>query len=125
MLVCTIAKVMKSQSTSIVLLLFVLIVLVAASASYQNSFDKITVREFEMVDENGKKRASIKIEPEGEIVFRMMDESGAIRVKISGGEDGSGLVLLNGNTDPGIHALVKKSATTLTVTGPDGKKREY
>lgn len=116
---------MKSQSTSIVLLLFVLIVLVAASASYQNSFDKITVREFEMVDENGKKRASIKIEPEGEIVFRMMDESGAIRVKISGGEDGSGLVLLNGNTDPGIHALVKKSATTLTVTGPDGKKREY
>jgi hypothetical protein len=77
------------------------------------------------VDTNGKKRASIKIEPDGEIVFRMMDRSGTIRVKIGAGEDGSGLVLLDDQTNPGIHALAKKSSSSLTITGADGKKREY
>ena len=40
-----------------------------------------------MVDGNGKKRASIKVEPDGEIVFRMMDKTGTIRMKIGAGED--------------------------------------
>lgn len=117
---------MKPQSTSTITFLFGLIVILfVASRPYQNTFDKIIVREFEMVDQNGKKRASIKVEPEGEIVFRLMDDTGTIRVKMSAGEDGSGFLLLDHNTNPGIHALVKKKGTSFAVIGQDGKKREY
>lgn len=101
------------------------IILLIATKPYQTSFDKITVREFEMVDENGKKRASIKIEPDGEVVFRLMDKTGTIRVKMGAGEDGSGLVLLDNQTNPRVHALAKKTSKSLTITDADGKKREY
>lgn len=106
-------------------LLGLILLLFVASSPYQNSFDKITVKEFELVDQNGKRRASIKVEPEGEIVFRLMDETGTIRVKMSGSKQGSGLVLLDKNTNPGIHGLAKENGASLVVTGHDGKKREY
>lgn len=117
---------MKSQS-SLPLIMFscLIMILFVASQSTQNTFDKITVREFEMVDQNGKRRASIKVEEDGELVFRMMDDTGTIRVKMSAGEDGSAFLLLDQNTNPGIHALAKKKGTTFAVIGQDGKKREY
>lgn len=91
----------------------------------QTIFDKITVREFELVDSQGNRRASIKVEPEGEVVFRMMDSEQTIRIKMGAGADGSGLVLLDGNTNPGVHALAKKEGSTLTLADKEGKKREY
>jgi hypothetical protein len=76
------------------------------------------------VDEAGKVRASLKIEEGGETVFRIMDETGTIRVKIGGSKDGSGLVLLDDATNPGIHALAKTTGTTLSLVGKDGKKKQ-
>lgn len=113
------------SSTNTFLAGVLVIILLVATKPYQTSFDKITVREFEVVDDSGKKRASIKIEPGGEVVFRLMDKTGTIRVKMGAGEDGSGLVLLDDQTNPRMHALAKKSSTTLTITDADGKKREY
>ena len=115
---------LHASSTPTILLGLILLLFVA-SRPYQNSFDKITVKEFELVDQNGKRRASIRVEPEGEIVFRLMDETGTIRVKMGGSKEGSGFLLLDQNTNPGIHALAKKNGASLTVTGHDGKKREY
>jgi len=116
---------MKPQSSSLIFLFGLILILFVASRPYQNTFDKITVREFEMLDQNGKKRASIKVELDGEVVFRMMDDTGTIRVKMGAGEDGSGLVLLDHHTNPGIHALATKKGSSFTVIGQDGKKREY
>jgi hypothetical protein len=78
-----------------------------ASKSYQNTFDKINVHEFELVDKNNKRRASIKVEKGGEVVFRLFDSKETIRVKLGAEDDGSELVLLNDKTDPGMHVLAK------------------
>jgi hypothetical protein len=116
---------MKQQSFFMVFVLACMAMALIASTSQQQTFDKITVSEFELVDKNGKQRVSIKVEPDGEVLFRLRDENGTIRVKMGAGEGGSGLLLLDHDTNPGIHALAKKSGATLTVTDKDGKKKTY
>ncbi len=117
---------MKTQRIALALTLINLIVILFIAASPQKeNFDRITVKEFEMIDQNGKQRALIKVEPDGEIVFRLRDSQGNVRVKLGAGNDGSGLVLLDDQTNPGVHALAKKDKAFITVTGKDGKKREY
>jgi hypothetical protein len=117
---------MKSTSLPQVIMPFgFIIVLLMAFKPNQNNFDKISVREFELVDKDNKRRVSIKVEENGEVVFRMLDSKETIRVKLGAGEDGSGLVLLNDNTDPGVHMLSKKDGGKLTLLGKEGKKREY
>ena len=78
-------------------------------------------QQLELVDANGKVRVSIKTE-ETETIFRMMDSSGTIRVKLGGGKDGSALVLLDGDTNPGVHVLSKSTGTSLTMISKEGKK---
>lgn len=117
---------MKTNRFFVILTLVNCLVLVFMAASPQrDSFDKITVKEFELVDSGGKQRASIKIEDDGELVFRMRDSKGTIRVKMGAGENGSGLVLLDGDTNPGVHVLSKKTGSSITVIGSDGKKKEF
>jgi hypothetical protein len=118
---------MKTNRTSTLLLTLnvILLLFIAASRSDQQTFEKITVREFELVDQNGKQRVSIKVEPEGDILFRMKDQAGTIRVKLGAGEDGSALVLLDDTTEPAIHALAKKNGGSLTLQDKSGKKRSY
>ena len=99
-----------------------ILVVFVTSKPYQQTFDKISVREFELLDKNGKQRVSIKVEEEGEVVFRLKDKSGIIRLKMGAGEDGSGLVLLDGDTEPGIHALAKKGGSSLTILGKAARK---
>ena len=102
-----------------------IMLLFSASMTDQQKFDKITVKEFELVDSHGQQRVSIRAEEDGEVVFRLKDAKGTIRVKIGANEDGSGLVLLDDSTNPGIHALAKKEGTTITLLNKDGKKREF
>ena len=99
----------------------VALVLIAANPP-RDKFDKISMREFELVDQNGKQRALIKVEEDGEVVFRLKDAAGSIRVKLGAGSNGSGMVLLDENTNPGVHMLAKKSGSTITVLSKDGKK---
>jgi hypothetical protein len=115
---------MKNQSYTLFLVACTLF-MISASHTNQQNFDKISVKEFELVGPNGQKRASIQAYDDGEVVFRLMDQKGTIRVKIGASEDGSGLVLLNDSTNVGVHALAKKKGTTLTLINKDGKKREY
>ena len=115
---------MKTQSLLSVVL-FGLILVLLASRSPSNTFDKITVHEFELTDSKGTKRASIKVEPNDEVVFRLVGEKGTIRVKLGASESGSGFVLLDDNTDAGVVANANKDGSRLTITGKDRKKREY
>ena len=114
-----------NQFVNVVGILNFIVLLFIAASPQRDNFDKITVKEFELIDQSGKQRASIKVEDDGEIVFRLRDGNGNIRVKLGGGDEGSGLVLLDGETNPGVHVLAKKSGSTLTVMDADGRKKEF
>jgi len=116
---------MKAQSQSLVLLAGLILLVFIASKPSQQTFDKISVREFELLDKNGVQRASIKTEDDGEVVLRLKDRTGTIRLKLGANENGSGLLLLDSNTEPGIHALSKENGSTLTIIGKDKKKKEF
>jgi hypothetical protein len=75
----------------------------------------VRARAIELVDDRGRVRAQLDVEPTGEVVFRLRDASGTIRVKVEASEEGSGLVLLDEATEPGIHMLAKRGGTSLTV----------
>jgi hypothetical protein len=75
----------------------------------------LRARAIELVDDRGRVRARLNVEPGGETVFRLTDANGTIRVKIGAAEDGSGLVLLDGSTEPGVHMLAKRTGTSLTL----------
>jgi hypothetical protein len=66
----------------------------------------------ELVDESGQVRSRLNVEEGGEVVLRMMDETGTIRLKMGADADGSGLTLLDDQTEPGVQMLA----------GPDGPK---
>lgn len=117
---------MKNQRMPLLLSLFnlILVLFIAAKPSQEN-FEKITVKEFELLDKTGVKRASFKTEADGTVMMRLMDKTGTIRVKLGADDNGSGLVLLNSATEVGLHALAKKEGTKLVLEDKNGKKREY
>ena len=53
----------------------------------------------------------------------MWDAKGEVRVKLGAGEDGSGLLLADQSTEPGLHILAKRGATTLSLTDTNGTRR--
>ena len=108
-----------------VLLINAALLLFIAARPAQETFDKISVRDFELIDPNGKERASIRIESTGEIVFRLRDAKGTIRVKIGAGEEGSGFVFLDGDTNPSIHGVAGKDGSRFVLTDKTGKKKEF
>jgi len=83
----------------------------------------VRAQAIELVDERGQIRAQLNVESNGEVVFRLRDAKGTIRVKLGASEDGSGLLLLNESTEPGVHILAKRTGTSLTLTGKGGRQR--
>jgi SnoaL-like domain len=77
----------------------------------------------ELVDANGQIRGRLNIEPQGEVVLRLLDERGTIRVKLGAGTDGSGLLLANDATAPGIHLLAIAAGSSVRVVNKDGRER--
>jgi hypothetical protein len=75
----------------------------------------LRARTIELVDRRGETRAQIKVERNGEVVFRMRDQDGAIRVKLGASRTGSGLLLANELTEPGIQALAGADRTSLSL----------
>ena len=77
----------------------------------------------ELVDQQGRIRGRLNIEPGGEVVFRLLDQRGTIRVKLGAGTDGSGLLLANDATEPGVHMLAKAEGSSVRVANKDGRER--
>jgi hypothetical protein len=92
-------------------------------ASAAGDAETIRARALELVDERGRVRGQITVEPDGEAVFRLRDAAGQIRVKLGAGGDGSGLLLLDGSTEPGIHMLARTGGTSVTLTSRGGQPR--
>lgn len=77
----------------------------------------------ELTDDKGIKRATIKVEEGGEVVFRLLNSKGEIRVKMGASDEGSGIVLLNDSTEPGLHALAKHTGGALTLFDEKGNAK--
>lgn len=60
---------------------------------------------------------------QSEVVFRLLDDRGTIRVKLGANEEGSGLLLANDATEPGIHLLAKAAGSSMKVANKDGRER--
>ena len=103
----------------------VLVVLLVRSARLFAASHPETVRAkaIELVDQQGHVRAQLNVEPNGEAVFRLRDAKGEIRVKLGADGEGSGLILLDGATEPRIHMLAKDGGTSMTLTNKRGQRR--
>jgi hypothetical protein len=69
----------------------------------------------ELVDSNGRVRAQLNVTSGGEAVLRLRDAKGVIRVKLGADASGSGLLLANERTEPGVHILATRTRTSLTL----------
>jgi hypothetical protein len=84
----------------------------------------------ELIDASGRVRAQFNVEASGEAVFRLRDSSGTIRVKLSAGDGGSGLLLIDETTEPAVQMIARRSAsstqpttTRINLTGASGQRR--
>jgi len=80
-------------------------------------------RALELIDERGQIRSRLNVESNGEVVFRLLDQKGTIRVKLGAAEAGSGLLLVNDATEPGVHILAQATGSSLRLANKDGRER--
>jgi hypothetical protein len=89
-------------------------------------------RALEIVDERGRVRASIKVQPGGTtggrpypetVILRLIDPAGRPAVKLAGSEQGAGLSLVAESDS--IHVILKAegASASLTLTNRDGQAR--
>lgn len=71
-------------------------------------------RALELVDDRGRVRSRLDVAPDGEVVLRLLDKNGIIRV----------------TTNPGVHLIARRAGTaerptttSVTLTGADGRPR--
>lgn len=90
----------------------------------------LRAQKIELVDSQGRVRASLEVVGDSESVLRLRDSSGAIRVKLGGSRHGSGLVLYDDSTEPGVQLVARRrttptrpTATSVRLFGPDGRER--
>jgi len=102
----------------------------ARSSAAQQVVPVLRGRALELVDESDQVRSRINVEPDGEVVFRLIDRNGTIRVKLGAGEGGSGLLLLDEATEPAVHVIARRTGTrerptttSVTLRGSDGEQR--
>jgi len=76
----------------------------------------LRARALEIVDERGRIRSRVNVEADGEVVLRLIDRNGAIRVKLGAGEGGSGLMLADEATEPAVHIIARRTGTPTRPT---------
>ena len=119
---------MKTHRFMIVLTVINVVILIVAlvqtrSIAVQTVPSVLRARAIELVDERGKVRAQLNVESNEEVVFRMRDAKGTIRVKLGANEDGSGLVLLDDRTEPTVQIRANRVGPSVKLTGKDGQER--
>lgn len=125
---------MKTQRFALVLLLLNLVFLALfltqrRAAAGQAVAPVLRVRTLELVDGHGRVRSRLNVESDGEVIFRLFDHTGTIRVKLGASESGSGLLLTDETTEPGVQILARRAplagrkTTSITLTGADGRQR--
>ena len=75
----------------------------------------LRAQKIELVDARGVTRARLSTESDGEVVLRLIAANGELRVKLGASNDGSGLLLANAATEPGVHVLAQRTGATLKL----------
>jgi hypothetical protein len=94
-----------------------------------SSATTLRAQRLELLDASGRVRGQIQVEDGGEVVFRLRDEAGRIRVKLGASQRGSALILLDDRTEPGVRmsagvsALTQRADTHLTLSAAGGASR--
>lgn len=123
---------MQRFATALTLINLVLLLLIAraGNTTTQEVTPTLRGRELELVDERGQIRSRLNVESSGEVVLRLLDQNGTIRVKLGAGEDGSGLLLADEETEPGVHIIARRAGTSerptttsITLRGAEGQER--
>lgn len=116
--------------TAINLVLLLLTLAQAGPTTAQTVTPILRGRALELVDDRDQVRSRLNVESNGEVVLRLLDENGNIRVKLGADEDGSGLVLADESTEPGIHIIARRTGTSerptttsITLRSTDGRER--
>lgn len=116
--------------TTVNLVLLLLVATQAERATAQPVMPILRVGALELVDGSGQVRSRLDVEASGEVVLRLFDQTGTIRVKLGAGEDGSGLLLLDEATEAGIHMIARRTGTTerptttsVSLRASDGQQR--
>jgi hypothetical protein len=97
--------------------------LTQARPGTQATQEVVRARALELVDQRGRIRGRLNVESSGEVVFRLLDQNGTIRVKLGAATDGSGLLLANDATEPGVHLLATAAGSSLKLANKDGRER--
>ena len=100
----------------------VLLLAHATRAAGASDLETVRARAIELIDQNGQVRAQLDVETGGEVVLRLRDAKGDIRVKLGAGADGSGLLLLDASTEPGIQMLAKENGASVTLVHKDQRR---
>jgi hypothetical protein len=95
----------------------------ARPAAANTTVDLLRGRALELVDDHDRVRARLNVESGGEVVLRLLDQRGTIRVKLGASEDGSGFLLANDATEPGVHILAKAAGSSIRLANKDRRER--
>jgi hypothetical protein len=116
--------------TGINLVLLLLMVAQCGPTTVQTGTPILRGRALELVDDRGQVRSRLDVEPSGEVVLRLLDRNGTIRVKLGADEYGSGLLLADEATEPAIHMVARRTATSerptttsITLRGAGGQQQ--
>ena len=133
---------MKTQRFAIgvtVLNLFVLMAVLfrANSAATPDLPPVLRIRGLEVVDDQGRVRAMLKVfpadpkvkMPDGTtgypetVLFRLIDSKGAPNVKIAATEDGSAMSLVGESSPTQVQVLARGTNTSFMLVNKDGRKQ--
>ena len=123
--------------TAINLVVMLVILFLVISASKSDVAPIVRGRAFELVDEQGRVRAEIKVlpadpdvkMPDGSngypetVILRLIDSKGGPNVKISATEDGSGMVL--GGESGYVQILSRTADPTVKLNSKSGKEQVF
>lgn len=123
--------------TAINLVVMLVVLFLVISASKSDVAPIVRGRAFELVDEQGRVRAEIKVlpaepdfkMPDGSkgypetVILRLIDSKGGPNVKISATEDGSGMVL--GGESGYVQILSRTADPTVKLNSKSGKERVF
>ena len=102
------------------------------AAAAQDVAPVLRGRAFEIVDEQGRVRASIKLHPAGTangqpypetVILRLIDPKGRPAVKLGGSEQGAGLGLAGASDSTHITLKAEGPGTSLKMTNKDGRQQ--
>jgi hypothetical protein len=97
----------------------------APAAQSDRAFENVSVlraQKIELVDARGVTRARLSTEADGEVVLRLIAANGELRVKLGAANDGSGLLLANSATEPGVHVLAQGRSATLKLKAGESER---